>query len=210
LEYNLELLKFAGINNIDTKIKLIPAEDDIKFINRLLKQKRLINKKIIGIHPGSGNSAVALPIKKYIELIRILKSRFKHFEIVVTHSFNDREIIEELISNLEYKIHLMPENLSLGSLIALISKMRVFISNSTGPLHIASALRVPVAGFYSPVFIHSPVRWGPYWGERIVITPPVECPEKWKCKTKKCKYYNCFDNIDFDLLVEFVGKKLII
>lgn len=206
LEYNLELLKFAGVDTVDTDIKLIPTEESLKFINTLLKKRKLKHKKLIGIHPGSGNSALGLPIKKYAELINILKKNFKKAEIIITHSSNDREIIKELISTVSHKINLMPENLSLSDLIALISKTDIFISNSTGPLHIASALRIPVIGFYSPVFVHSPVRWGPYWGKRLIITPDVKCPEKWRCKKEKCNYYHCFDNIEFNEVVDFVKK----
>lgn len=206
LEYNLELLKFAGVDTVDTNIKLVPAEENLKFIDTLLKKRNLKRRKLIGIHPGSGNSALGLPIKKYADLINVLKKNFKNAEIIITHSSNDREIIKELISIVSHKINLMPENLSLSDLIALISRIAIFISNSTGPLHIASALRIPVVGFYSPVSVHSPVRWGPYWGKRLIITPDVDCPEKWKCKKEKCVYYNCFDNIELSKVVDFVSR----
>lgn len=208
LEYNLEILKFIGVKEVDKNITLKPLEEDIKFVKKLLKEYKIYNKNIIGIHPGSGNSSVGLDIDGYIELINLLNKNFKNAEIIITHSIKDKVLIDELLKMLTIRINLMPQNLSLSQLIALISFTKVFISNSTGPLHIASALRVPVVGFYSPVFIHSPVRWGPFWGKKLIITPKVDCPEKWKCKKDKCKFYNCFKNIDFENIINFVRKNL--
>jgi len=206
IEYNIDLLKALGVDTIDTNVKLSPDIGDLKFIKNLLKEKKLNNKKLIGIHPGSGKSSNNLPVEKYAKLISLLKNKFPKYEIVITHSSKDKAIIQKLITLSSKKIYLMPENLTLGNLIALISQMKLFISNSTGPLHIASALRIPTIGFYSPVFVHSPVRWGPYWGKRLIIKPPVDCPEKWHCKYDKCKYYNCFDKIEFKELIEFINK----
>jgi len=78
-------------------------------------------------------------------------------------------------------------------LAAVISKCCLFISNSTGPLHIAAALKIPTISFYSPVFVHSSKRWGPFQGNNLVLTPDIECPSYWKCRGEKCRFYNCMD-----------------
>ncbi|MBN1898384.1 MAG: glycosyltransferase family 9 protein [Spirochaetes bacterium] len=208
LEYNLDLLKYAGIDVLEKNIKLEPDLDDIKFVNGILRKKKLYNKRLIGIHPGSGRSSLSLSAEKYAELIMLLKKNYKNTEIVLTHTPRDKQIIDRLISTVKARIHLMPENLSLTNLMALLSRLKVFISNSTGPLHMASALRVPAIGFYSPVFVHSPRRWGPYWGYNLVIRPEVNCPEKWRCRLEKCKYYDCFHSIDFKPVIKFVGDHL--
>jgi ADP-heptose:LPS heptosyltransferase len=208
LEYNLEILKLLGIEKFDKGITLKPCSEDLDFIKKVLSKYKILNKKIIGVHPGSGKSSIGLNTKKYIELLKKLKNEFRNAEIIITHTKNDKNIIEEIIKNLDVSVNIMPANLNLSQLIALISLTNVFISNSTGPLHIASALRIPVVGFYSPVFIHSPIRWGPYWGKKLVIKPDVNCPEKWKCKKEKCKYYDCFDNISFEKVSEFIKKYL--
>jgi len=209
LEYNLDILKLLKINDsfFDTNIKLYPTQKSLTFIKKLLKKRKVTNKFII-IHPGSGHSALNLPIEKYNELINQIHKNFKNLKIVITGSISDKEAINYLISNSTSPIEIMPENLSLEDLIALISLSKIFISNSTGPLHIASALRIPTISFYSPVFIHSPVRWGPYWGKKLVILPDVKCPQKWKCKYKKCPYYNCFNEISFDNVLAFIKKNI--
>ncbi len=208
LEYNLELLKLLKIKKIDKDIKLTPLAHDLKFIQNLLKQKKLNKKHLIGLHPGSGHSSLNLPPDKYVELIDQIKNRHKNAEIILTGTSRDNPVIDYILANVRTSVYPMPLNLTLSNLIALISKFRIFMSNSTGPMHIASALRIPLIAFFSPVFTHSPVRWGPCWGKRLVIKPDIKCPQKWKCKINKCTYYDCFDNIEFDKILEFIKQNL--
>lgn len=208
VEYNLDIIKSIGINTLDTNIKLKPSNNN-KFVRYLLKKENLLNKNIIGIHPGSGHSSLNLPAKQYVELISLIKRKFKNkVEIVITGGINDKNEINYIIDNCNEKIHILPINLPLSILIDIISKMKVFISNSTGPMHIASAIRTPVVAFFSPVFIHSPIRWGPYWGENLVIIPPVKCPGKMKCIKDRCPYYNCFFKLDFSSVLDFILNKI--
>ncbi len=208
LEYNLELLKLININKFDTDIKLNPQPEDLKHIDAILRSKKLNNKPLIGIHPGSGHSSLNLPPDKYAELIDHISKYFKKPKIILTGSPKDKHIIDHILTKTKAKLYPMPSNLSLSELIALISRTRIFISNSTGPMHIASALRIPLVAFFSPVFIHSPVRWGPYWGKRLVKKPDIECPKKWKCNKDKCAYYNCFDKIEFDKVLTFIKNSI--
>ena len=66
----------------------------------------------------------------------------------------------------------------LSELVALISGCDLFLSNSTGPLHIARALSRPLLGFYCTVPACHPMRWGPYAQEKTnTILPPGESYE---------------------------------
>ncbi|MCS7169913.1 MAG: glycosyltransferase family 9 protein, partial [Candidatus Kapabacteria bacterium] len=58
--------------------------------------------------------------------------------------------------------------------IALLANARVVVGNSTGALHIAAALGVPVVGLYSRLPDHHPRRWGPYTQRAWILTPPPE------------------------------------
>jgi ADP-heptose:LPS heptosyltransferase len=208
LDYNLELLKLLNIEKYDKNITMTPLKEANVFIQNLIKSKKLDKKQFIGIHPGSGHSSLNLPPEQYVKLINMIKTKFKKVEIIITGTERDQQTIEYILKNTKYSLYPMPINLELSSLIALINKTSLFISNSTGPMHIASALRVPVIAFFSPVFIHSEKRWGPYWGKKITIKPDIDCPSQWKCKMKKCDLYNCFDKINLKQALDFIKQQL--
>ena len=59
---------------------------------------------------------------------------------------------------------------SLGELIALSRRARLFIGGDSGPLHLAAALRVPVVALFGPT---DPRRNGPYGAGHTVLRNPA-------------------------------------
>jgi len=55
---------------------------------------------------------------------------------------------------------------SIGELIALTRRVRLFIGGDTGPLHLAAALGIPVIAIFGPT---DPARNGPYGTKNIVL-----------------------------------------
>jgi len=59
---------------------------------------------------------------------------------------------------------------SVGELISLTRRARLFIGGDTGPLHLAAALGLPVVGIFGPT---DPARNGPYGTRSIVLRDPA-------------------------------------
>lgn len=72
-------------------------------------------------------------------------------------------------------------NPPLRKLILYISRFDVLVSSSTGPMHIASALKVPTVSMFCPLPACSPQLWGPLGNKHEIILPPesyckINCP----------------------------------
>jgi len=65
-----------------------------------------------------------------------------------------------------------PISCTLGELIALLRRSRLFIGGDTGPLHLAAALQVPVVAIFGPT---DPARNGPYGTRSIVLRNDESC-----------------------------------
>lgn len=194
LEYNLSLLSqlginhFGGINNVSFDLDL--NKSSLNKIESLLGSLGINNKeKFVIIHPGSGGSAVDLPVEKFIELVKMLSD--KKIKIVLTGSENEKEICNQLVLN-ELIFNLAGE-LNLEELIALISKCSLLIANSTGPIHIAAALDKYTFGFYPKVKVCSAKRWGPYTEKKFIYEPEIECNN---CSVEQCAELNCMNSIN--------------
>jgi len=59
---------------------------------------------------------------------------------------------------------------SIGELIALTRRARLFIGGDTGPMHLAAALGVPVVAIFGPT---DPARNGPYLTKAAVLRNPA-------------------------------------
>lgn len=195
LEYNVNLLNKIGIELKDftTEIKFHLNVDDksSEKLNSILIERGFKSEnKIVIIHPGSGGSSVDLPKEKLIELTKMI-SKLDNVTVIITGSKSESELCSEFEVS-ENVINLSGQ-LDLSLLKALIDKADIFISNSTGPMHIAAALGVYVIGFFPKILSCSQKRWGPYTEKKTIFIPTIDCSN---CTREQCEKINCMNSID--------------
>ncbi|MBK7501141.1 MAG: glycosyltransferase family 9 protein [Ignavibacteriales bacterium] len=193
LEYNFNLLEKLEIKNSvaesNVAYDLKVDESSLKNVTKILVDEKLdLQKPLIIVHPGSGGSSVDLPINKFAELVSKLDD---DYQIILTGSKNEIELCEKIKSS--GKVKNMAGRFNLDELTALISKSVMFISNSTGPIHIAAALGKYTVGFYPKIVSCSKERWGPYTNKKLVYEPQIDCKN---CTREQCEKLNCMDSID--------------
>jgi len=195
LEYNVGLLKQIGISenvspgNVKFNLKVYEEEKD--FIKNLLKENNVsLKNKLVIIHPGSGGSSIDLPSEKMIELTEGI-SEIENLQIIITGNNSEVELCGKFVVNNSVKN--FAGKLNLSQLNALISFADLFISNSTGPIHIATALGKYVIGFYPKILSCSVERWGPYTKKRTIFRPTIDCSN---CSREQCEKLDCMNSID--------------
>lgn len=136
--------------------------------------------RLVFIHPGSGGSANNLTLEDYIELANSLHSN-QQLACVITAGPGEEEAAARIAEGIttHQAISLKPQ----GGLTELSHYLRLadlFISCSTGPLHIAAVLDRPTAAFYPRHRSGSPLRWQTLNApdKRLVFTPPFHVDEK--------------------------------
>jgi len=204
LEYNLSQLKALSIDRKTEKnassfgISINPkALSRVKEL--LVKRGANLAKPVIIIHPGSGGSAVDLPLHRFKEIALLIENNLD-VNLVFTGSAGEKELCKDIVS--PEGIDLSGE-LELKELAALISLADIFIANSTGPLHLAAALGVYVIGFYPKFKVASPRRWGPYTENCTIFQPEMECSN---CTRKQCEELNCMQSIGAFNVFQCIGK----
>jgi heptosyltransferase-2 len=118
------------------------------------------------IHPGSGGSAPNWPLEHYRKLAVLIKEKLD-LEVVITNHTAGLKGFDGCV-NLGGKT-------DLESLAGLISRAEVFVSGSTGPLHLADALGVKCLSFFVDRPDIGPARWGPRLNMGNVIAPAEKC-----------------------------------
>ena len=205
LEFNVNLLKkfniFEEITPSNVKFDLPVNQNNDKKIVGVLRENGLDETKpLIIIHPGSMGSSVDLPIDKFKELIRLIGDNTE-FQIILTGSNNERNLCEELV--IKESVKNFAGEFSLSELISLIHKADIFVSNSTGPIHIAAALNKYTIGFYPKLLACSAKRWGPYTRKAFVFTPESECKQ---CDNEQCGGAACMNTIQMSRVFAEIEK----
>jgi len=180
-EYNLDLIKhYLADNNLTSSPPLQAPylqfdDSEVKKIRENFHEKYKIDQhnKLIFVHPGTGGSATNLSLKQYADLIEELNIS-NTLSFVITAGPGELEKATELsqhIKNIPHSVYHSTEGLIHFS--KLIQCCDLFISASTGPLHIAGALNRPTAAFYQRRRSATPLRWQTLNSEdkRLAFTP---------------------------------------
>ena len=137
------------------------------------------DRLLIFVHPGSGGSANNLTLEQYGALARALHSQKEH-TIVVSAGPRERATAEALAASLADVPHVVYHSTrGLRRFAEHIQFVDLFISGSTGPLHIAGALDRPTAAFYPRRRSATALRWQTLSApeKRLTFSPPEDADE---------------------------------
>jgi len=120
---------------------------------------------LVILNPGAGWGAKRWPAERYGAVARVLAG--KGFQVVINVGPGEEQLAQE-VSGASGGVSL-PVSPHLDELIALTRRASLVIAGDTGPLHLASALGIPVVGIYGPT---DPARNGPFGGKFRVLRHP--------------------------------------
>lgn len=202
-EYNIRMLSAIGIEHVLTRENVeyglhVPDEEIASALHEV--ENFSADTQYLIIHPGSGGSAVDWPEEQFTELIDQLSTQID-CRIVLTGSRQEYALCERVGRD---KAVNLAGKLTLTQLMGIIQKSFIFVANSTGPLHIASALQKSVIGFYPKVRVCSAKRWGPYTMHATVFEPGIPCQD---CTTAQCAQKQCMRSIGVNQVVAAIKTK---
>ena len=142
-------------------------------------------KPFIAIAPGAKWEGKRYPVKNFIEISKLLNK--KGFNVAVVGGKEDYPLGKEISEN-STAVNLCGK-LTLKESLAVISQAKGVISNDSAVVHMARAVKTPVAVIFGPT--HPAFGFAPAPDEGIVITKNLPCSPcslhgKTKCKERKC------------------------
>jgi heptosyltransferase II len=198
-EYDFELVQALGASVLDRKIDFKVSELDLTDINhKLLEQNVSKDSIIIGIHPG-GMPTRRWPIENFCRLIEKISKEINCY-FVITGSVSEIGLAQRLKETLPDRVISFADKLNIHQSAALISKCNVFISNDTGPMHIAAILKTPLIALFGPGDIK---RFDPrvIFKQAIVFYHKVACAP---CEKVNCADMFCMQAIQVDEVAKAV------
>jgi heptosyltransferase-1 len=130
------------------------------------RQSEMLGGRPLAIlNPGAGWGAKCWPAASFGAVARALADR--GMEVLVNHGPGE-EALAEAVRESSGEVA-VPLKCSVGELIALTRRARLFVGGDTGPMHLAAALRVPVVALFGPT---RPERNGPFGTTNVVLRSP--------------------------------------
>ncbi len=198
-DYDLKLAEALGAGITDREVRFAVTGLDTKRVNELLKRAKIKDNDIlIGLHPG-GEYLRRWPLKNYRLLLRSL-SLDQRLIFLVTGNLRERRLASRLIDGFGKIALNFAGELNLGELAALMRRCSLYITNDTGNMHLAAALKVPFLAVFGGAALK---RFDPR------ILNPNGCLLYKKVACAPCIRKSCYSKICLKLITpEEVAKKV--
>ncbi|AXX92898.1 heptosyltransferase [Malaciobacter molluscorum LMG 25693] len=159
-QYNLDLAikLFKDINLEFSKpvLNIDGSEQIKKFRNEFNIDE---SKKIVAFHPGFGGSSEGnLTIDDYIKLAKIASLK-DNIQVVFTFGPDDLKVKDEIMSKVDFDVVFYESVGSIINFCKLLSQFELFISTSTGPMHLAGCVNTKTISFFGDNLFASSKRW---------------------------------------------------
>lgn len=190
MEYDIDAVKSLGLEVRDRSIDLKIDEESIHKINTLLERGGVLKEDIlIGVHPG-GMPSHRWPIENFSKIIEQI-SKSISCKFVVTGVDDEISLAERLKKITSGDIINLAGQINLGELCALIKRCALYISNDTGPMHIAAVLQTPLIAIFGPGYI---TRFDPrnISDKAVVFYKKADCAP---CNEVSCDSMECLETI---------------
>lgn len=207
-EYNLDLIKkidkkrYEEVFEINTQLYYDKKNKTIA--NNFFK-KNNIKEKVLVINPFMGGSAKNIRDEDYADIIKAVIEKDNEIDVIITTHISDEERGLKLINKIDKKrVFLFANGGNLLNIAAVIDRAKVYFGGSTGPTHIAGALKKSIVAIYPNKASQSYTRWGVFGNNDVTYIVPDKNNNQENYKHKFFDSYN--ENIKNRIVDEIVKK----
>jgi len=161
-EQNGELSVRAGAASRTGSVTLAISPEDQASTGRRLEAHGIAEYVVLS--PGGGWRSKCWPAERFGKLASRISQELK-LHCVINAGPGEEDLMRGVIAAAEGSQPLAYSG-NLGELMALLKNACAVVAGDTGPLHLADALRAPVAAIFGPT---DPARNGPYWHSGVVL-----------------------------------------
>lgn len=181
VEYYLNLVRHFGISGQMNAPRLYttPSEDREALV-RLAEHGITGSDFVIGINPGAAyGSAKRWYPERFAEAGRLLAAE-RSAKLVVFGGPGETEIAADISRELGGECLNLAGRTGVRELMALIRRCNLFITNDSGPMHIAAAFGVPLVAIFGST---DHTGTSPYTDKAVIVRKDVACAP---CKLREC------------------------
>ncbi len=191
IRYYLDLLYSLGLKEFPGEFTLnIDPQEKARAAEWLKSRNIQEGKPLIILNPGAYyGSAKRWPPDRYAKLASLFQQK-NHAQVLIVGSADEAPLAETISSLMKAPPHILTGKTSLSELAAILSLADLFITNDSGPMHLANVLKIPMVALFGPT---EPSRTGPFQPPAKVIHKGAPC---WPCSYRECPFdHRCMSNI---------------
>jgi heptosyltransferase-2 len=198
VNYYVDLLAHFGFSGPTSKPELFTTTDEEQAANQRLAEKGITaNDFVIGINPGATfGSAKRWYPERFAETARLLALEWGA-RIVIFGGPGETNIAADIEKHLKDNCLNLAGKTGMRELMSLIRRCNFFITNDSGPMHIAAAFDIPLVAVFGPT---DHATTSPFTEKAVIVRKDFECAP---CKLRECPIdHRCMDSIEVSDVVQ--------
>lgn len=199
-----DLLHAVGIPAGDQRLELFLAESERTDATRRLDIAGVNETALkVGLFPGAGWKLREWMPERFAAIGDRLVAQF-NANVLVFGGQKEAELVQTVVDLMDAPAIPFAGNLQIRQLAAYIEQCDLFLTNDTGPMHIAAAVQTPTVSLFGP---GNHIRFQPLGTMHQTIRHAVSCSP---CKqfTDKCKDNICMKGIAVDAVWQSISHAL--
>jgi hypothetical protein len=163
----------------------------------------------MAVHAGSSGASRRWPADRFAALIERMLLENQTLRVVMTGVPSETELVASIRSavpeDLRPRVHSSVGLTDLKSMMGLLDRAALAVSNDTGTVHLARAWGTPLVAVLGP---ENDLRWGPYWlgrGPCVSLRYEVPCAN---CARKNTDTHFCMRSLPVDEVHSEVSRML--
>ena len=202
--YYLGLLRPLGIVASTAVPRLFVSESEEQLMSHRLAEAGIQpTDRLIGLNPGStyGNAKRWFP-ERFAQTANRIVEQFGG-RVVIVGAMGEEALGEAIAKQMPCKPVVLSGRTSIRELMAVIKRCRLFLTNDTGPMHIAAAFGVPVVAVFGPT---DSTTTAPCGDDHQIVRQSVECSP---CLLRECPIdHRCMIGVTVEQVYGAAAKEL--
>jgi ADP-heptose:LPS heptosyltransferase len=216
VERGLDLVGAIGLGTGDLDLVLAVPDDARADVATFLSAQEIPpcresrRRPLIVVHAGCSMPARTYPWEMYADVVNLLVERLDA-TVLLTGTEDEHALVERICDRLDAaartSVLSVAGMLPFPAFCALVEAADLVITNNTGPMHVAAAVKTPVVALFA--LTNPPEQWGPWRVPHRQLYHDVPCRI---CYSRICPYgHECLRLVTpqsvVDAAAELVGSR---
>ncbi len=193
-DYALEVLRYIGVEPAAEPLHMRVAPETEERVRLMLAAHGIGDgERIVTICPGASCASKRWAPSRFAAIADDLASK-RDVKIVIVGAPADRPAASAVVQAMRSAAVDLTGTTTVDDVAAIAKRSRLFISNDSGPVHIACAVGAPVISIFGRADRGlSPRRWGPRGSSAVAIHKDAGCVT---CLAHRCRSgYRCLEAV---------------
>ncbi len=207
IEYTLDVVRTLGAGAENNGLFMPIKQESEEYIESFLRFHQISERdRLIALHPGASCPSKLWRAENFASVGDKLTELFDA-KVIIVCGRKDEEVGNKVMNLMQHNPISACGKTTVSQLASLLKRCILFISNDSGPVHIAVALQTPVIAIFGRNECGlSPTRWRPVGKGDIVLHKEVGCQS---CLAHKCQInFKCLGAISPEEVVKAAEKLL--